>query len=173
MPVLGEPVNSPPRHRLVTLPEVWICSVHVTKNVLLIEVDIYARVRLSLVHSLVVHSSFHESRERIEPFNPPVFCSRERILKHVKKDSQRKERVHKVANEDQEDIVESCTVILFISIDLLPDVPVFPVEVRDQSARPMSSTISGLFPKKTKPMASPNERCEGRSISNLRRLTSK
>src|SRR6267378_1353676 len=112
MPVLGEPINSPPRYRLVTLPEVRICSVSITKNVLLIEVDIHVRVRLSLVHGLVVHSSFHESRQRIEPFNPSVFCSRKRILKHVKKDSQRKERVHKVANEDQKDVVESCTVIL-------------------------------------------------------------
>src|SRR5712664_4887862 len=100
MPVLGEPVNSPPRHRLVTLSEVRIRSVSVTKNVLFIEIDIYARVRLSLVHSLVIHSSFHESRQRIEPFNPSVFCGREGVLKHVKKDSQRKEWVHKVANED-------------------------------------------------------------------------
>src|SRR5713101_3626553 len=150
MPVLGEPVNSPPRHRLVTLPEVWICSVHITKNVLLIEVDVYARVRLSLVHSLVIHSSFHESRQRIEPFNPSVFCSRERILKHVKKDSQRKERVHKVANEDQEDVVESCTVILFFSIDLLPDVPIFPVEVRDQSAQTDEKYNLGIVPEEDK-----------------------
>src|SRR6266581_5003695 len=100
MPVLGEPVNSPPRHRLVTLPEVQIRSVSITKNVLLIEVDVYARVRLSLVHGLVIHPSFHESRQRIEPFNPSVFCGCERVLKHMKKDSQRKERVHKVANED-------------------------------------------------------------------------
>src|SRR5712692_11036594 len=100
MPVLGESIHSPPRHGLVTLPEVRIRSVSITKNVLLIEVDAYARVRLSLVHGLVIHPSFHESRQRIEPFNPSVFCSRERILKHVKKDSQRKERVHKVANEN-------------------------------------------------------------------------
>src|SRR6267143_2073505 len=100
MPVLGESIHSPPWHRLVTLPEVRIRGVSIIKNVLLIEVDVYSRGRLSLVHSLVIHPSFHESRQRIEPFNPSVFCGRERVLKHVKKDSQRKERVHKVANED-------------------------------------------------------------------------
>jgi hypothetical protein len=65
----------------------------------------------------------------------------------VKKDSQRKERVHKVANEDQEDIVKSCTVILFFSIDLLPDVSVFPVEVRDQSAQTDEQYDLGIVPE--------------------------
>ena len=69
----------------------------------------------------------------------------------MRKYPQREERIHQVADEYHEDIVESCTVILLFSIDLSPDVPVFPVEVRNQCSWTDQQYNLGAIPKKDKP----------------------
>ena len=43
--------------------------------------------------------------------------------------------------------MESCTVILFFGVDLLPDVPIFPVKVRDQSAETDEKYNLGIVPE--------------------------
>src|SRR5207249_6206027 len=151
MTVLGEPVDSPPRHGLVTFPEIRVRRVDVSENILLIEVDFHAGIRLPLAHGLVVHSTFHEPRQWIEPFDTPVLRGCEGVLQHVQKYPQREERIHQVADEYHEDVVESCTVILLFRIDLSPDVPVFPVEVRNQCSWTDQQYNLGAIPKKDKP----------------------
>ena len=66
----------------------------------------------------------------------------------MQKYPQREERIHQVPDEYHEDIVESCTVILLFSIDLSPDVPVFPVESGINVPRPINIQSQGYSQKR-------------------------
>ena len=83
--VLGESVDSSPRDRLVTLPEIRVRRVDISENVLLI-LDFHAGIMFPLAHGLVVQSPLNEPRQRIEPFDTSVLRGRERIPQHVQKD---------------------------------------------------------------------------------------
>src|SRR5712692_8853122 len=100
MTVLCEPVDPSPRHRLVALPQVRVRRISITENVFLVEVDLHLSVWRRWTHTRVVHSTFYQSRKRIEPFDTSVLRGGERVLQHVKENSQREERVYHVADED-------------------------------------------------------------------------
>ena len=52
----------------------------------------------------------------------------------MKEDAEREKRVDKISYQDQEDVVESCPVVLLVSVGLLFHIPVLPIKIRDQSS---------------------------------------
>lgn len=50
----------------------------------------------------------------------------------MKEDSEGEERTDQVSGDDQENVMEPSAMILLIGIDLLPNVPIFPVKIRDK-----------------------------------------
>ena len=50
----------------------------------------------------------------------------------MEEDSEREERVDDISYQDQKDVVESCAMVLLVSVCLLLHVPVLSIEIRDQ-----------------------------------------